>query len=896
MRDHDDGKVLRAFSMAACTMLSKYASGIEVVLSSSRNFSLQIGDSPIATTCLCLLKMLALTSAQPRLPSLKESLQRQNMTLPRLPKPDSEFGYQILMTERLLSESSADIPQQYGVQRFSAYTETPEIVRAEFIRLDKLSGGSGEVFPHNARQETSGHAFCAIPLELDTFCDYCNQPIWGLGWGPVCQRCADCHMTCHWLCKDKVTISCEVSPPPAHTTIGGANSYVCDDDSNGDLDDDIAAAQMEPKAEGEDLRTLTTSKSSSQHAASTNPCNPFENLREVLRPHQPSTEAIARAVSVGPEIQVTSVLTNANNKHHRTASSPALRPHSQFGFFDSSITILKVDQTSRVGEASKHQRPLLRPPRISASPQGRTIRHQSMLQTRRRHNNRRPSELSRRHTTAVNLASVTVGTYDISSLDRRDIRERGISVWQLSPAVASSLALSATVAANDAPPVVMSSRMQATGLAAVTGHQTGAEEITYTKVTIGPRNAALPWKPMELARRLNIFNTNDFGLCAKMNPKLQPGDCEGQVRVHINLIRPVRMVLTARPPSIFDIVGGDDGDDPSTEEEAFTRAQQPKSARSVRLRSKTIGRITSFRLPRGSSKLLHVHLSTTASQVISSLLDRFNIDDNPQKFALYEHTIFGEHDVSVRKLFEDESPLGLLLQWTLDSSAEGGGKAGEALNREHFNAILTVKRIVLQENETGDIEWSSFSEAELRTFLNILNREEADYRRRIELKYQIRKHEILRLMNLRARCRQRTDTVTASSTTVTNTSSSDCGNNDAKPLAPHTECDSFAPPLPHVPSGDVTRLESTESGECGGGMRDVRSPNRPLCLPDSLPTPACLTPVAASKIISPLRASQTHLPTKVHQKQKVKLKKSKGKKLKAVKESGAKSSKTKSHM
>lgn len=116
----------------------------------------------------------------------KESLRRQNMTLPRLPQPEGELSNQILVTERLLPESSAGVLQR----RFSAYTETPEAVQAEFIRLDKLSGGNGEVLPRDARNGMSGHAFCAIPLELDTFCDHCNQPIWGLGWGPVCQRCA----------------------------------------------------------------------------------------------------------------------------------------------------------------------------------------------------------------------------------------------------------------------------------------------------------------------------------------------------------------------------------------------------------------------------------------------------------------------------------------------------------------------------------------------------------------------------------------------------------------------------------------------------------------------------------------------------------------------------------
>ncbi|VDK38930.1 unnamed protein product [Taenia asiatica] len=802
----------------------------------------------------------------------KESLRRQNMTLPRLPQPEGELSNQILVTERLLPESSAGVLQR----RFSAYTETPEAVQAEFIRLDKLSGGNGE--------------YAQVVVEALNLIRTRDDPV-------------DCHMTCHWLCKDKVTISCEVSPPPAHTTISD------DDDDDGaytrassgdcDLDNSIAAERTEPNSEDGYLSTPATSRFSSQ-VASTDSGNLFANLPEVLRPHQTSTAAMARAVSMGPEIQATSVLANIDSKQHRSTSSPTLRPDSQLSLSIPPNSSLKVDQSSKADKENEHQQPSPQPSPLSVSPQGSTTRHQSMLQPRRRHHNHRPSELSRRHTTAVNLASVTAGTYDISSLDQRDIRERGISVWQLIPAAASPLTSSSTVAATDAPPVVMSSRMQATRLAAVTGHQTGAEEVTYTKVTTGPRNGVLPWKPMELARRLDIFNANDFGLCAKMTPKLQPGDCEGQVRVHINLIRPVRMVLTARPPSIFDIVGGGDdgGDDPSSGEEASNRTQQPESVSSVRLRGKTIGRITSFRLPRGSSKLLHVHLSTTASQVISSLLARFNIDDNPQKFALYEHTIFGENDVSVRKLFDDESPLGLLLQWTLDPSVEVGGKAGEALHREHFNVLLAVKRIVLQENETGDIEWSCFSEAELRTFLSILNREEADYRRRIELKYQIRKREILRLMNLRARSHQRTNAFTAviaSPTTAANNLGGD--DEDAKSLAPRAECDSLTPPLPYLPSGDVVRLEGTESGKGGEILRTVQSPNRPLCLPDSPPTSTFPTFVGASEITSPLRGSQAHLLTKVHQKKKkVRLKKNMGKKLKVVKENSAKSSNTKSNV
>lgn len=39
-------------------------------------------------------------------------------------------------------------------------------------------------------REVYGHHFSPIPLDADTFCDFCNKPIYGLGYGPVCQRCA----------------------------------------------------------------------------------------------------------------------------------------------------------------------------------------------------------------------------------------------------------------------------------------------------------------------------------------------------------------------------------------------------------------------------------------------------------------------------------------------------------------------------------------------------------------------------------------------------------------------------------------------------------------------------------------------------------------------------------
>lgn len=155
------------------------------------------------------------------------------------------------------------------------------------------------------------------------------------------------------------------------------------------------------------------------------------------------------------------------------------------------------------------------------SERSKATRHQSMVRShRRRRNHPSSTPSSRRHTTGISFFSTStpsIDTYDISSLDQRDLRERGLSVWQLSPAEGTGTPKE-TVDNDKAHPssVVMSSKMQSTAAAALTGHQTGTSEIIYTKVTIGPRNAALPWKPMELSKRLEIFNGNDFGLYAKM--------------------------------------------------------------------------------------------------------------------------------------------------------------------------------------------------------------------------------------------------------------------------------------------------------------------------------------------------------------------------------------------
>lgn len=49
-------------------------------------------------------------------------------------------------------------------------------------------------------------------------------------------------------------------------------------------------------------------------------------------------------------------------------------------------------------------------------------------------------------------------------------------------------------------------------------------------------------------------------------------------------------------------------------------------------------RRTSFYLPRGTVKHLHVLSHTRASEVISALLRKFTVVDDPRKFALFERS------------------------------------------------------------------------------------------------------------------------------------------------------------------------------------------------------------------------------------------------------------------
>ncbi|CAH8607539.1 unnamed protein product [Dicrocoelium dendriticum] len=656
------------------------------------------------------------------------------------------------------------------------------------------------------------HHFCPIPLDADIFCDSCNCPIYTLGTGPVCQRCADCHITCHEWCTKSVQVPCNglfsVNDPPSRGP-SKANRF-----TNGDI------GFTSPTESSPALPTPLSDLPISSMTAD------FPIL--IDRGHDKQS-----AISKHPTDTV--LPTSGSGNVTQLDSEPSLNG-------DTDISLGVLDQSEYPVHQESHTiltntfenglEPVESPPRDTE-----TLGSASHPTSIGRSNTelgrvRRPckTNLSVRHSFLAGHGSGATTysrlSYDFSSLDRKTINDYGIRVRELNlnssdrsppspPQRISSLTPSASLQQSSTPSPDASSEF---GLATVM--QTTANFIKrkprrngnapfhpapsppLAVVVVGPRGK-LPYTAEQLLERLRVFNSNEFGLQSRPVPHLPPNDCEGTVRIHINLLRPIHMLLTVRPVSIFDLVGKEDDADGSSSEDALeeefswdvhsssanekcldqnsgllvngTHFYPPKSAVTAntpsfsadycvpfngvkrRLSKRLFGtnpQSATFWLPRGSTKLL----STTAQKVIAALLDRFQLEDNPQKFALYEHTIEGDQQVSVRKLYDNESPLGLFLRWT----EEGESK---------FNQLLCVKRLVLQENETGDIEWNGFSLPELHTFLGILNQEEVEYRRKIELKYELRRKEVLRLIALHERQRQ----PQTSSVVATSAENSDCG-------------------------------------------------------------------------------------------------------------------------
>ncbi|XP_022538440.2 ras association domain-containing protein 5 isoform X1 [Astyanax mexicanus] len=132
-------------------------------------------------------------------------------------------------------------------------------------------------------------------------------------------------------------------------------------------------------------------------------------------------------------------------------------------------------------------------------------------------------------------------------------------------------------------------------------------------------------------------------------------------------------------------------------------------------------RRTSFYMPSDTVKQLHISSTTTVNEVIQGLLKKYTVQDNPRKFALYRRTHRDGQDL-IQKLAGTEHPLFLRLL------------AGPDLENLSF---------VLKENETGEVEWHAFSVPELQNFLTILEKEERERVKQVELRYTAYKNKLM---------------------------------------------------------------------------------------------------------------------------------------------------------
>ncbi|XP_035402856.1 ras association domain-containing protein 1 [Cygnus atratus] len=195
--------------------------------------------------------------------------------------------------------------------------------------------------------------------------------------------------------------------------------------------------------------------------------------------------------------------------------------------------------------------------------------------------------------------------------------------------------------------------------------------------------------PAQVEQRIKEYNSQiNSNLFMSLN---KDGSYTGFIKVQLKLARPVSVPAVKRGP------GGRPGQ-----------------------RGPGVKRRTSFYLPRGTVKHLHVLSHTRASEVISALLRKFTVVDDPRKFALFERSEKDEQ-VYLRKLSDEEQPLRLRLL---------AGPSEKALS------------FVLKENDTGEVNWDAFTLPELHNFLRILQREEDEQVRRVRHRYACCRREM----------------------------------------------------------------------------------------------------------------------------------------------------------
>jgi len=135
-------------------------------------------------------------------------------------------------------------------------------------------------------------------------------------------------------------------------------------------------------------------------------------------------------------------------------------------------------------------------------------------------------------------------------------------------------------------------------------------------------------------------------------------------------------------------------------------------------------------MPRDTVKNIHITSESTSLEVIRSMLKKFKVVDNPQKFALYKCFPDPENEgkTLLKRIGDQDRPLRIALEW-LDSEE---------------------KKFVLQENDTADIAWDAFALPELNNFLMILKKEEEEHVQQLILRYRVYKEELDNVIRLKS--------------------------------------------------------------------------------------------------------------------------------------------------
>lgn len=119
----------------------------------------------------------------------------------------------------------------------------------------------------------------------------------------------------------------------------------------------------------------------------------------------------------------------------------------------------------------------------------------------------------------------------------------------------------------------------------------------------------------ELCRKIYDFNENLYGLSICMD-KIGLG-YSGQIRIHLNLYRPVKMAFHLKNTILND-----------TESEDNSEMCTVKAS--------------AFQIPQNSSQVIHIKSTTNTSEAVGEFLEKFSIVDSPCKFSLYESVDKGE--------------------------------------------------------------------------------------------------------------------------------------------------------------------------------------------------------------------------------------------------------------